>query len=64
MARRDEMQIILEAQKRSHEKAFEIAVRTGTALVYAKNGKVVKVTPPYRYELVPIKKAKKQRKNR
>ena len=54
----DEM--ILKANKRSYQRAFETAVRTGTALVFARNGKIVEVMPPYRYELVPIKPAKKK----
>lgn len=52
-------QIIIEAHKRSYERAFETAVRTGTALVFSRNGKIVEVKPPYRYELVPIEKKKK-----
>jgi len=52
---------ILEAHARSFHKAFEIAVRTGTALVYSRNGKIIEKKPPYRYELVPIKPAKKKR---
>ena len=56
----DEM--ILEANKRSYQRAFEIAVRTGTALVFARDGKIVEVKPPYRYELVPIKPGKPAKK--
>jgi hypothetical protein len=52
---------ILEAHERSFERAFETAVRTGTALVYSRNGKIIEEKPPYRYELVPIKPAKKKR---
>ena len=52
---------ILEANQRGYQRAFEIAVRTGTALVYSRNGKIVEEKPPYRYELVPIKPAKKKR---
>ncbi len=51
---------ILAAHKRSFQRAFETAVRTGTALVFSRNGKVVEIKPPYRYELVPIKRAKKK----
>jgi hypothetical protein len=54
-------EIILEANQRGYQRAFEIAVRTGTALVYSQNGKIVEEIPPYRYELVPIKPAKKKR---
>lgn len=53
---------ILKAHKRSFQRAFETAVRTGTSLVFVRDGKVVKIKPPYRYELVPIKSlAKKSR---
>ncbi len=52
---------ILEAHKRSFQRAFETAIRTGTALIFSRNGKIVEVKPPYRYELVPIKPAKKKR---
>lgn len=54
-------ELILEAHERSFQRAFETAVRTGTALVFSRNGKIVEVKPPYRYELVPIKPAKKKR---
>lgn len=54
-------QIIIEAHERSYERAFDTAVRTGTALIFSRNGKVVEVKPPYRYELVPIKPSKKRR---
>jgi len=52
---------ILEAHERSFQRAFETAVRTGTALVFSRNGKIIEVKPPYRYELVPIKPTKKKR---
>ncbi len=54
-------ELILKAHERSFQRAFETAVRTGTALVFSRNGKIVEVKPPYRYELVPIKASKKQR---
>jgi hypothetical protein len=54
-------EIILKAHARSFQRAFEVAVRTGTALVFSRNGKVVEVKPPYRYELVPIKPASKKK---
>lgn len=53
--------LILEANQRGYQRAFEIAVRTGTALVYSRNGKIIEEKPPYRYELVPIKPSKKKR---
>lgn len=53
--------LILEAHERSFQRAFETAVRTGTALVFSRNGKIVEVKPPYRYELVPIKPTKKKK---
>jgi hypothetical protein len=52
---------ILEAHARSFHRAFETAVRTGTALVFSRDGKIVEVKPPYRYKLVPIKPTKKKR---
>lgn len=55
--------LILEAHERSFQRAFETAVRTDTALVFSRNGKIVEIKPPYRYELVPIKPAKKKRKS-
>jgi len=54
-------ELILKANRRGYQRAFEIAVRTGTALVYSRNGKIIEEKPPYRYELVPIKPAKKKR---
>jgi hypothetical protein len=54
-------EILLEANQRGYQRAFETAVRTGTALVFSRNGKIVEVKPPYRYELVPIKPAKKRK---
>ena len=53
--------VILRAHKRSFQRAFEIAVRTGTALVFNRKGKVVEVKPPFRYELVPIKTKRKKK---
>jgi len=53
--------IILDAHKRSFERAFETAVRTGTALVFMRNGKIVKEKPKYEYVLRPIKKRKKRK---
>ena len=58
----DFMETVIEAHKRSRQRAFEIAVRTGTALVFEQDGKIVEVRPPYRYELVPIKPKKKKSK--
>lgn len=54
-------ELILEAHERSFTRAFEVAVRTGTALIFNRNGKIVRIKPPYRYELVPIKPAKKKK---
>lgn len=53
-------ELILEANERGFQRAFETAVRTGTALVFSRNGKIIEEKPPYRYELVPIKQAKKR----
>ncbi|HSX04171.1 MAG TPA: hypothetical protein VLG76_05525 [Rhabdochlamydiaceae bacterium] len=55
--------LILEAHAKSFQKAFEIAVRTGTALVYSHNGKIIERHPPYQYKLVAIKPSKRRRKN-
>lgn len=54
-------EIILAAHERSYQIAFETAVRTETALVFSRNGKIVEIKPPYRYELVPIKPDKKKK---
>lgn len=45
---------ILEAHRRSYDRAFETAVRTNTSLILMRDGELVEVKPPYRYELVPI----------
>ena len=60
----DLMQMVLEARKQGYQVAFETAVRTGTALVIARNGKIVEFKPPYRYELVPIKPVRKKKKRK
>lgn len=57
----DFMETLLKAHERSFQRAFEVAVRTGTSLVFSKNGKIVKVKPPYRYELVKIEPTKKKK---
>ena len=53
---------ILEAHARSFKRAFETAVRTQTALVFMRDGKLIKYKPPYRYKLVRIKKRKAKKK--
>jgi hypothetical protein len=53
---------ILEAHKTSYKRAFEVAVRTGTSLIFSENGKIIEYKPPYRYKLVPIKPKKKKDK--
>jgi len=45
-------ELVLEAHKRSFQRAFETAVRTQTSLIFSENGKIVEVKPPYRYKLV------------
>lgn len=55
------MKELLKAHERSCQRAFEVAVRTGTALVLVRNGKVVEIKPPYRYELVKIVTKKKNK---
>ncbi len=57
----DFIEMLLKAHKKSFKRAFETAVRTGTALVFARNGKIVEVKPPYRYALVPIKPSGKKK---
>lgn len=52
----DLLDLILEANQKGYERAVETAIRTGTALIFSRNGKIVKVKPPYRYVLVPIRK--------
>jgi hypothetical protein len=54
-------EIIMKALERSHKRAFETAVRTGTSLIFSRNGKIVEVKPPFRYKLVPIKTGGKKR---
>lgn len=56
----DMIKIMLAAQKKSFEAAFETAVRTGTALVVNRNGKIVEYKPPYKYVLVPLSPQKKK----
>jgi hypothetical protein len=58
----DLVEMVLEARKEGFKVAFETAIRTGTALILAQNGKMVEVRPPYRYELVPIKPSQKKKK--
>lgn len=55
---------VLRAHERSFQRAFETAVRTGTALVFTRNDKIVEFKPPFRYELVPIKPAGKKKKKK
>ncbi len=57
----DLIDLVLKANKRSFQIAFETAVRTGTALVFMRDGKLIEYKPPYRYKLVRIKKAKKKK---
>lgn len=57
-------EMILKAHERSFIRAFETAVRTGTALVFAQDGKIVEIKPPYRYELVSTKKTTKKKKTK
>lgn len=56
--------LILEAHKRSFQRAFETAVRTKTSLIFTRNGKIVEVKPSYRYELVCIQPTKKSKKKK
>lgn len=56
----DMIEIMLNAQKKSYQAAFENAVRTGTALVFYRDGKIIEYKPPYKYVLVPITPKKKK----
>jgi hypothetical protein len=58
----DLMAMVLEARNQSYQVAFETAVRTGTALIVARNGKMAKIQPPFKYELVPIKPTRQKKK--
>lgn len=53
--------ILLNAHAKSYRRAFETAVRTGTALIFSRNGKIVRVKPKYKYVMVPIKTSRKKR---
>lgn len=52
--------LLLEGHKLSILHAIEKSIRTGTALVVEKNGKIVEIKPKYKYVLVPITSAKKK----
>jgi hypothetical protein len=54
-------QIIIDAHEHSYQRAFELAVRTSTALIFWRDGKIIEEKPPYRYELVPIKPSKRSK---
>ena len=56
-------ELIIEAHAETFKVAFETAVRTGTALIYYRNGKIVRIYPQFEYKLVPIKPKKKSRKS-
>lgn len=64
MTRRDENinDVILKAHPLSYQRAVEAAIRTGTALVVMRNGKLVKVKPPFKYVLVPLKSKKSKKR--
>ena len=49
-------ELLVQAHKRSFKRAFETAVRTRTYLVFDRNGKIVKVKPPFKYVMVSTKK--------
>lgn len=62
MTQNDVNKIILEAHKRSQERAIDASIRTGVPLVVSKNGKIVKIKPKYKYVLVPITTKRKSKK--
>ena len=57
----DMIKIMLAANKKSYQTAFETAVRTGTSLVVNRNGKIINIKPPYEYKMVRIKSSKKKK---
>jgi hypothetical protein len=59
----DLCEVVLQAHKRSYQRALETAIRTDTALIFSKDGEIIRYKPPFRYKLVPIKPpAKRKRK--
>ncbi|HEX4840236.1 MAG TPA: hypothetical protein VFU89_07340 [Rhabdochlamydiaceae bacterium] len=54
------MQAMINSQKKAYQAAFENAVRTGTALVVMRKGKLVEFKPKFKYVLVPVKSSKKK----
>ena len=54
---------LLQAQADGYQEAFETAVRTGTCLIFYRNGKLIKYKPPFKYVMVPIKPRKKKKKS-
>ncbi len=52
----DLIEICLKAQKQARKAAIDTAARTGTSLIFWKNGKVVREKPPYKYVRVSTKK--------
>ncbi|MGL5626721.1 MAG: hypothetical protein ACRDDW_04280 [Candidatus Rhabdochlamydia sp.] len=57
-------ELVLEAHKRSFQRAFEMAVRTQTSLIFSENGKIVEVKPSNinLYESKKLKKNKRRKK--
>lgn len=47
-------EIILEAHRKGVEQANDLSIRTGVPLVVEKNGKIIEITPKYKYIKVPI----------
>jgi len=54
---------LIAAHKGSFRRAFETAVRTGTCLIFMRDGKLVRVKPPYRYKLVRVRRRKKRKRS-
>ena len=52
--------LVIVACERAYQIAFERAVRTGTALIFEKDGQIEEYYPPYKYVLVPIKSPNKK----
>ncbi len=52
-------EFLLKVHERSCQRALETAVRTNTALVFSRKGKIVEVKPPFKYVMVSTKKRAK-----
>lgn len=53
----------LKAREEGFKDAFETAVRTGTRLIFYRNGKIIKYKPPFKYVMIPANRRKKKVKS-